>query len=909
MDRQDNRTGGGVCIFVREGVQVLDAQEENFVNKSCEQIWVSIKLEYDPPLLVGCIYRPPAQIGSVTTRIMDSCIARSIETASQLLADRVYSSVILLGDFNMPDVEWTDAGTPVLTNIASMSTTIIDAISNSNLVQLVSDSTFISTGQSTNLLDLVLVSDSNRVTEVEIGPPLVTHARRSHCSLRFQHISEKSKSPPFDSRRFVWRKGDYCSMTTHLKNVDWTGILEAETTQSCYSAFLETFGAAAELFVKSRRPRPANPKPPWWNVRIASLVRRKKRLFVGKRANKKSKELADKYKSVCKLVKAVVKQSVIDFEFELAQDAKENPKRLYSYVNRRFAARESIAALKSHDGQLVTDRTSICEHLNQFFQSVFDPPTPRSTVINAINNFPSRSNPDPAFTIEEIFSTPKVLRKLERLSSDKTSGNDKVATHALKMCATALAGPLTHVFKRSLRDSVLPSEWKEANVTPIFKRGSRTEVGNYRPVSLTSVPCKVMESLVKDYILKHLDQRNLLSSKQHGFVAHRACVTNLLETVDYLTDCTSRRHPADIIYLDFAKAFDKVSHELLIVKLMAYGIPVMLVNWIRAFLSNRKQRVVIGDVVSEWKPVTSGVPQGSVLGPLLFVIYINDLPEICRSTCKLYADDTKLMSSVKTADDTSKLQQDLDELLEWSNRWKMSFNDEKCVVMHIGADNKHHDYTMNGRTLCKTTKERDLGIFITSDLKSGEQSKRAAARGTMVAYRIKNTFKFFTRPLVDLLYKSFVRPHLEFAVGAWNPYRRGDVEVLERVQRKFSKLVPELKSRPYEERREALGWTTLEDRRRRGDLIQLHKIHHGHDRVEFVHGNQLLASSHLDSPAGHTRRGQQSIERQLVRNCGVRHNFFTNRTAGNWNVLDTATRSIRNTNTFKNRIDKLLGFC
>jgi hypothetical protein len=149
---------------------------------------------------------------------------------------------------------------------------------------------------------------------------------------------------------------------------------------------------------------------------------------------------------------------------------------------------------------------------------------------------------------------------------------------------------------------------------------------------------------------------------------------------------------------------------------------------------------------------------------------------------------------------------------------------------------------------------------------------------------------------------------LEFAVSAWNPYRRSDIDILERVQRRFSKLVPELRSTPYVGRREALGWTTLEDRRRRGDLIQLHKIHHGHDKVDFIHGNQLLASNKLDSPAGHTRRGQLAIERQLVRNCGIRHNFFTNRTAENWNALDVATRNIKNTNTFKNRIDKLLGF-
>lgn len=228
--------------------------------------------------------------------------------------------------------------------------------------------------------------------------------------------------------------------------------------------------------------------------------------------------------------------------------------------------------------------------------------------------------------------------------------------------------------------------------------------------------------------------------------------------------------------------------------------------------------------------------------------------------------------------------------------------------MHFGADNKCSDYSMSGQTLAKSTRERDLGIIITNDLKSSEQVKRVASRATMVACRIRNTFTFFSHRLVNLLFKSFVRPHLEFAVAAWNPHRRGDVDVLERVQRRFSRLVPELKSKPYWERRETLGWTTLEDRRRRGDLIQLHKIQHGHDRVELIHGNQVSASHGLDSPAGRTRRGNLAMERQLVRNCGVRHNFFTNRTAGNWNTLDSATRNIVDTKRFKQQIDKQLGF-
>ena len=280
------------------------------------------------------------------------------------------------------------------------------------------------------------------------------------------------------------------------------------------------------------------------------------------------------------------------------------------------------------------------------------------------------------------------------------------------------------------------------------------------------------------------------------------------------------------------------------------------------------------------------------------------MPEVCSSICKLLADDSKLLKAVQRDEDIDNLQRDLDNLLEWSNMWQTSFNEEKCAVMYLGANNKCNDYHLGDHVLAKTKQERDLGIIITNDLKPGEQAKQAATRATMMACRIKNTFNHFSQYLVNLLYKSFVRPHLEFAVAAWNPYRRSDIDVLEKVQMRFSKLVPELKSKPYVERREALGWTTLEDRRKRGDLIQLHKIQHGHDRVHFINGIQMLASNELDSPAGRTRNNHLAIERQLVRSCDVRHNFFVNRTAGYWNSLDLETRITKNTNKFKNKLLK-----
>ncbi len=203
-----------------------------------------------------------------------------------------------------------------------------------------------------------------------------------------------------------------------------------------------------------------------------------------------------------------------------------------------------------------------------------------------------------------------------------------------------------------------------------------------------------MESIVRDSIMKHLIDNKLISTEQHGFVKNKSCVTNLLETLDLITQALEDGFPIDIIFLDFAKAFDSVPHERLCSKLSAYGINGELLNWCKGFLSNRTQRVVLGKYVSDWKAVLSGVPQGSVLGPLLFVIFINDLVFNKTNKCKLYADDTKVISIIKSQDDISNLQDDLDKMVEWSDKWLVKFNNDKCKVMHIGGNNPNAEYTM-----------------------------------------------------------------------------------------------------------------------------------------------------------------------------------------------------------------------
>ena len=295
----------------------------------------------------------------------------------------------------------------------------------------------------------------------------------------------------------------------------------------------------------------------------------------------------------------------------------------------------------------------------------------------------------------------QIKKELQTLKTDKAQGPDSLYPRILKELIDCLNKPLTLIFKKSLETGELPACWKTAEVTPIFKKGNRSDPGNYRPVSLTCILCKVLEKLVRDVLINHMTTNNLFSEYQHGFLKGRSCTTNLLFTLEELTKATDDGVPADVVYLDFAKAFDSVPHKRLISKLRSYQIEGKILTWIENFLTERRQRVVVGGKKSSWSSVSSGIPQGSVLGPILFVCFINDLPAEIQSQCAIFADDTKIFQRISTNEDNTVLQRDLDTLTAWSARWQLKFNEGKCKTLHIGKHNTEYKYKMANSILQK----------------------------------------------------------------------------------------------------------------------------------------------------------------------------------------------------------------
>ena len=480
-----------------------------------------------------------------------------------------------------------------------------------------------------------------------------------------------------------------------------------------------------------------------------------------------------KYTHQRNLTKAKIREAQRNYEKHLVDNLHVNPRPFYSYIKSKQKVKDTIGQLKKDDGSFTENNIETATILNSCFESNFV--TEESTVPL---DFAVRIH-DSIFNID--LNIPNIYHKLLALNPNKTPGPDGIHPYVLKMCSANLSKPLYLLFEQSLATGTLPSDWKTANVTPIYKKGVKSDPNNYRPISLTSQVVKVLESLIRDDILKFLFYHRALSEHQHGFLFGRSCLTNLLESLDDWTTILDTGNAVDIVFLDLRKAFDSVPHKRLMMKLSAYGIQGRIAIWLSEFLQGRLQRVVLNQATSDWTSVTSGVPQGSVLGPLLFLLYVNDIPDLVQSNLKMFADDIKIYRAIYSISDSLLLQQDLDRLSEWAQKWLLKFSVPKCIVLPLG-NFRTTNYTMTDASdiqtcLAQVSQTKDLGVWLTDSLRLTLQCQKAANKAMQVMGMIRRSFKYLTKESFLLLYKSLIRPHLEYCICCI--FGRGIARVLE----------------------------------------------------------------------------------------------------------------------------------
>jgi hypothetical protein len=402
--------------------------------------------------------------------------------------------------------------------------------------------------------------------------------------------------------------------------------------------------------------------------------------------------------------------------------------------------------------------------------------------------------------------------------------------------------------------------------------------------------------LVKKALQAHLRSNNIIDPAQHGFQASRSCVTNLLTAREHWLAQIDAGKTVDAVFVDFSKAFDKVPHRRLIKKLENVGVGGKLLSWIADFLQHRSVTVQIDETHSKCIKLLSGVPQGSVLGPELFKIYVNDLPKALNNKCLFYADDVKIWAAVNSIEEADHLQESLDRLYQWSLDWLLPINKDKCVVLSMGKNQSPGTYHIGGYLLRQTDQEKDLGMIVSSDLKTKLETTRKIASATRMLHSIRRGFSCLNEHSFKQLFVSIVRPILEYGLPAAFPETKGEQSLVEKVQRRGTKWVTGLREMSYEERLRALNLFSLRYRRLRGDLIYVRRILRGEMGEELKAFYRLALD---DNRRGHKWK---LFKPRRLRIAGV--STLSTRVVNNWNKLPAQTADAETEASFKKKVDE-----
>ncbi len=830
------------------------------------------------PLIIASAYRPPKENLEYAEQLS--------ETIKELTERHPSACIWLSGDFNLPDIDWSTDSIVSHQYTIALNNTFISLFQDMGLQQIVD---FPTRGEKT--LDLFL---TNRPTLVLKSSPLPGVS--DHEIVLTISDSQARRKKPIKREINLWKHAD-CDKIKQEHADFLTRFLAENNIETPVNVLWDQIANACADSIKRNVPRKWTTTrfhQPWITRSIKRLSNRKKRSF--KKAKKSGKIRDwDKYKSLKKTVQAECRKAYNNYINEIVcGDMAANPKKFFNLVKSKRCDYSGVAPLL-HNGISHSDSKMQANILNDTFGSVFT--SEDKTKLPILPPSPHPSMP------KIQISTNGVHKLLSHLNPHKATGPDNLSAHVLKEGADALAPAMTLLFEASLKQGKMPDEWRSARVTPLFKKGERSKAGNYRPVSLTSITCKVMEHILHSQIMDHMDRCGLLTDFQHGFRKRRSCETQLLLTVHDLASGLNSGEQIDAILLDFSKAFDKVPHERLLQKLEYYGIRGEPLQWIRDFLFMRTQNVVLDGTSSRPVDVISGVPQGTVLGPLLFLVYINDLPNEVLSIARLFADDCLLYRIIRTVQDSIDLQEDLNRLQIRADKWLMSFHPQKCEVIRITNKRKIIDaqYTIHGQTLQLVDKAKYLGVTFTSKLSWNQHidtiTKKANSTRAFLQRNLRS--KACPRKVKAQAYQTYVRPSVEYASTVWDPPGQDQKAKLEMVQRRAARFVMSdfYRRSSVSAMLQHLQWPTLLERRARSKVCMVYRIVHRLVDIPALPPYLVPSDSRT---RGHDSRFQQ--QPVCIRAWGA--SFFPSAVIL-WNALPAQAVAAPSLDAFQSRIAAL----
>lgn len=794
-----------------------------------ELICVLVKI-YNKSVYIICSYIPP---NSPLTVYEDHL------KAVDVILNNLKSSelIMLIGDFNLPSLSWH--GTPdsnylIPARSTDSSAVFINGLSENCLFQVNSIANVLG-----RILDLVFVNepaDFSIVRQTPISNPEdIYHPTLEitcFCSATFH---EQKKKISHTDKIFYFNKTNYEELHLRLLQIDWINVLSRcnDDLDLCLQTFYKILYDCFSTSVPKMLPPKSN-GPPWNTKHLSSLKNRKNKMF--KNYKKYGTSMNYTKYSISRSNYTIANQFAYNnYLINIRNNLRNNPKSFYKFINSKRRSSDFPSVMK-YENLESSDDKSISNMFADFFSSTYS-----SSVYNNNNTYPY-TIPDSTFINIPSINQQTVLNGLNKLKLSFAAGPDGVPSGILKRCSHLLYIPLTYMFNKSLKLSYFPQTWKESFIIPLFKSGSKACISNYRGIAKLSAIPKLFEKLIYDSLSHHVS--SILSPTQHGFRKYRSTITNLLELTTLVNEGFINMKQTDVIYNDFSKAFDKVNHDLLLFKLDRMGFGISLVKWLESYLKNRKQCIKFRNSFSNSINVLSGVPQGSHLGPLLFTLFINDLPSVIQhSNTLMYADDVKIISTLNNLNHQSLMQNDINRLSLWCSINLMELNVKKCKYMIFTRSLPiNGQYVMNNVALDLVDSFNDLGVLLDRKLDFISHISLTVNKATGVLGFIKRWAKEFSDPYTTKqLFTSLVRPILEYGSAVWDPQYHVHSNKVESVQKKFLLFClrglgwdPNIRLPSYEHRLALIKLPTLKSRRQMLNVTFLLKMLNGCLNSEFL---------------------------------------------------------------------------
>ena len=771
------------------------------------------------------------------------------------------------------------------------------SLSNTEFCNVIHDFSFSQLVQSPtrgdNVLDLVLVNDSTIVSYLQVCDSL---PGCDHDAIHFNLSLLPPKQTSNCRYLYNYTKANFDEFRASLSSVPWD-IAVSDDIDTWWESWKDLFLAAVSSHVLMVRWRRSKMKC-WLSPGTIKLIK-KKRLVYRRLKRSFSDSCLCRYKRLRNLVRQLTRADYRAYADKISGSLFSDQKAFWSWINKTKRCRHPIPPVL-HDGSLLTSDADKAQCFNDYFCSVF-------TIEDCSSLDDLRSNLDVSNSpvlLDLVQTTPsEVFELLSSLNCRKASGPDTICPRLLKEGAAEISCSLSKLFNKSLCDSVLPLDWVSANVCPVFKRGDKQSASNYRPISLTCIVSKLLEKIVHKHLYSLLESHDLLQDHQFGFRRKRSTTSLLMTAIHDWATCLDLSQTTHCLFLDMSKAFDSVPHRRLLLKLQLYGVGGALLTWFDHFLTTRRQRVSLNGCFSSWRHVTSGVPQGSILGPLLFILYIDDIAKSVDCKIKVFADDITIYQRILSIQDCYSLQHNLDSCLQWCSRWQMNLSPVKCEALCISNKRSPLAFTYQcvNQPIQWKQKVKYLGIYLNQHLTWGDHCKYVHSKATNIFNLLRRKLYGCSQPARHQSFCSLVLPILQYACQVWMPYYKKDITLIESVQKRASRWICGSSFNPctyqWDPPSDAclaqLKWPYMTTRFTRLSLMFLHDLLHQKLSVKFSDFFQFRNSS--------TRSHRLTLMCKHSHINAYRYSFFVN-VINFWNKLPLSVASISGRHAFASAV-------